>query len=235
MIRRSPARLALALTAAALALSGCSTLGADDVAARVGDAELSHDELKERSSKLGLPIDDAVVVADDARAITATWIATELIREVGLIDRYEAGGETSGIWCLSFFQVGNIDEAQAYVDRLDAGEDWHAILAAELPDLPNAARAQCQPTESLGESITQLTGMSPSDPHRTVATPDGLTLVVRMQPVDEVNGFELMSLAQATDPSLIDAVLELAMTADVSVDPQLGAFSPEDLSVVPLG
>lgn len=45
MIRRSPLRLAIVTTAAALAASGCATFTNTDVAARVGDIELTEAEL----------------------------------------------------------------------------------------------------------------------------------------------------------------------------------------------
>ena len=122
MIRRHSLR-PLLLAATALLLSACATFTDADLAARVGNAELGYDEF-DRRVQLAQPSDDEVIDAELARAVVANWVALELSRDSGLLDRYAAGPVDSGILCVSAVGVADVAAGDAAVERLRGGADW---------------------------------------------------------------------------------------------------------------
>jgi hypothetical protein len=223
------------IAAAGLALSGCATFTDADLAARVGDAELDHDELESRLAQLSESSGDRVV-GENVRAVVSNWVALELARAAGVVELYAAGPAESGVLCMSAVSVADAAAAEAAVAELRAGADWSQFVTSTDPTAVLDGRQACLPTSGLGELSEQLTGMTVDEPYGAVTLPDGVgAVVLKMQQVSEVNGFELLQAYQTIDPDLVDEIVASAAEADVYVDPTLGSFDPERFGVAPLG
>lgn len=234
MIRRSQLRPALLLAAAAVVLSSCATFTEADLAARVGDAELTYEDF-ERRVRLVEPSVSGVIDADLGRAVIANWIALELSRGPGLVDLYEAGPVESGVLCVSAVPVPDAATGDAAIDRLRAGTEWSEFVAETDPQSRLDGRQECVPTNVAGEIVDQFAGMTVADRYRTITLPGPSFAVIRMQTADELSGFELLRTVQGGAPELVDQIVASAGDADIYVDARLGAFDPEQFTVTALG
>lgn len=94
MIRRP--LVAVAALATAVALSSCATFTEEDLAARVGDAELEEDELAAiLESDLGQQLSQSAPVGgladgDIVREFLSAWIAIEALDQAGVADDADA-------------------------------------------------------------------------------------------------------------------------------------------------
>lgn len=230
MIRRT----ALPLACVAV-LSGCATFTQDDVVASFNDVELDQAEFDRRYvAAAGEPVDGRLA-GEPARAVVTNWILEQVLVDAGVVARYESGPEASGVLCVSLVGATDLAAAEAYVARLEAGEGWSDLLAAEFPDVPANGDVGCIPTETLGPLAPQTAGMSLDDPYAVFLFEDQSVGVLRMRPTAEVDPLELAGIIQAIDPESIAGVGELLETADVTIDPQFGEFDPAAGGVVPVG
>lgn len=229
-----PATRLVLLAAAALPLTACATFTDDNVAARVGDAELGYGEFEQRVRLID-ERDVERIPVDTARTVISNWIALELSRGSGLVDRYAAGPNDSGVLCVSAINVADITAADAAVDALRGGADWGAFVAETNPAATLAGRQECIPTAAIGDLASQIDGLSADDPFRSLAFDDGAVAVLRMQPVNELNGFELLRVYQSVDADAVEAIVALGSERDVYVDPLFGTFDAEQFGVAPLG
>lgn len=230
MIRRTV--LAFACVAA---MTGCATFTQDDVVASYNDVELEQSEFDARYARVAGERTDGRIAGDAARRVITNWILEQVLGEAGLVDRYESGPKASGILCVSLVRTDDIVAAEAYVERLDQGEPWSDLMAAEFPEVPDNGDVSCIPTETLGPLAPQVEGMTPDDPYTVFLFDDRSAGVLRMRPVAEVDPIELASLAQAIDPASVENLGEGFEAAEITVDPQYGEFDPDAGGVVPLG
>jgi hypothetical protein len=229
-----PASRLLLLATAVLSLSACTTFTDDNVAARVGDVELSYSDFERRVRSVDDSGADAIP-GDLGRGVVANWIALELARDSGLLERYEAGPQESGVLCVFAVNVADAAAADAAVASLRAGADWDEFVTETDPLARLSGRQECLPTTAIGDLISQIGTATTDDPYRALTFPTPSFAVIRIQPVDELSGFELLQVTQALDPDLVDSIVDTATEADVYVDPRLGQFNPVQFSVTPLG
>lgn len=234
MIRRFTLRPVLIIAATAFAVSSCATFTDADLAARVGDAELSYDEF-ERRVRLVDPSESRAIDGELGRAVVANWLALELSRGTGLLDTYEAGPIDSGILCVSAVSVPDVAAGDAAIDQLRNGVEWSDFVAETDPQIPLEGRQECVPTTVVGEIIDQFVGMTAADRYRTITLPGPSFAVIRMQTVDELSGFELLRTTQNNDPELVDRIVASAAEADIFVDARLGTFDPTQFAITALG
>jgi hypothetical protein len=217
------------------ALSGCATFTEDDVVASFNGVELDRAEFDERYVAVaGDPVDGRFS-GEPARNVVTNWILEQVLVEAGVIERYESGPEESGILCVSLVRPTDIVAAEALVERLDQGEVWAEVVAADFPDVPDNGNVGCIPTETLGPLAPQIAGMTLDDPYAVFLFDDQDVGVLRMRPTAEVDPLEIAGIVQTIDPDSIQGIGELFETAEVTVDPQFGEFDPAAGGVVPLG
>jgi hypothetical protein len=78
--------------------------------------------------------------------------------------------------------------------------------------------------------------MTVDNPYAVLTFPEGSgAVVLQMQQVSDVNGFELLQVYQTVDPDLVEEIVGSVADADVYIDPKLGSFDPERFGVAPLG
>ncbi len=232
------------LAAASLTLAGCGAVGATDVAASVDDAELTVDELAQRAGDLGI-VADGRISGDDARVTIANWIGLQAAERSGLVDRYLAGPVDSGITCVFAVPAPDATTGDDWLRRLRGGEAWASIAEESIggesigeessPGSAVATRVECLGTAGLVDVADQLAELSVDDPYALVTFPDQTLALVKMQTVGELNGFELLTVAQTVEPGLVDAAVAELDDAEVTVAPRYGVFDPDIYNVVPLG
>jgi hypothetical protein len=228
------ARLA-ALLCTGLSLTACATFTESDIAARVGDAELGYDEFQDRLEQIS-ESSGGRVVAENGRAVVSNWVALELARPAGLVDLYASGPAESGVLCVSVVSVADSAAADAAVADLRSGADWAQFAIDTDPSTVLEGRQECLPTSAIGEVADQVSDMSVDNPYGALTFPDGSgAVVLRMQQVSDINGFELLRVYQTIDPDLVDTIVGSGAAADVYIDPKLGSFDPERFGVAPLG
>jgi hypothetical protein len=225
----------VALLCAGLPLTACATFTESDLAARVGDAELDYDEFEDRLAQVS-ESSSGRVVGENGRAVVSNWVALELARPVGLIDLYSAGPTESGVLCVSVVTVADTATADVAVADLRGGADWAAFVTDTDPLATLDGRQPCLPTSELGEFADQLSGMTVDNPYAALTFPEASgSVVLQMQQVSDVNGFELLQVYQTVDPDLVEEIVGSVADADVYIDPKLGSFDPERFGVAPLG
>ena len=216
-------------------LAGCATITQDDVVASFNDTELDRSEFDDRYARVaGDPVDGRVA-GDVARDVVTGWILERVLGEAGLIERYEAGPEASGVLCVSLVRPADLATAEDIVERLEQGADWSDLVAAEFPDVPADGDVGCIPTETLGPLAPQVAGMTLADPYAVFLFDDQNVGVLRMRSAAEVDPLELAGVVQSVEPELLAGLGEVLETADITVDPQFGRFDPAVGGVVPLG
>lgn len=216
-------------------LSGCATFTQDGVVASYNDDQLDQDEFDARYERVGGDPVDGRFQGEIARNVVTNWIYERVLAEAGVVDRYEEGPEASGILCVSLVRPADLTEAEGYVERLEGGESWADLLAAEFPDVPANGDVACVPTESLGPLAPQVAGMTLDNPYAVFLFDDQSVAVLRMRETSEVDPLEIAGIVQTIDPESIEGIGEQFQAADITVDPQFGQFDVESGGVVPLG
>ena len=243
MFRPRTALIALA----AVALSGCATFDNTDVVASVGDADLGEAEFERRARSTdefrlvtsggGAPpeIGDDRMTGELGRATISSWIGLQIADAADIVGAYEQGPIDSGVLCLFAISAPDAPTADGWIDRLDNGEPWSDLVAEVAPDITANGRIECRPTETLPLDTAQIADMSVDDPNRSLVFEDGSVIVIRMQSIDEIDGFELIRTALAVEPESIDAIFAEVERLDIEVSPRYGRFDSETLSVQPIG
>ena len=234
MISRS-SRLIAGVALAGLA-TGCSTFSDNDLAARVGDAELSHDQL---SRELG-EIDNSNTERADGAVVREQineFILRTIADQVGLFDQYAAADGSLQIACFYVLQVSDRAQADDVLARLAAGEEWDAVAGSLSPQAAAETRQPCAPVSGLVPEVAETLGaLEPGGEPEVLEVGDPVsTFVVRAHDVDELDMLEFLTAISGGDPSVLTPFLAAAQDSDVYVDPRFGRFEPEQVSVVPLG
>jgi len=179
------------------------------------------------------------VAAQDAFARLASPSADELSAA------YAGGIEQSGYACVSHILVDTEDEAQAVLDRLDAGEDFAAV-AADVSTDPSAATSggalagqdgsECMTTEAFAgsfipEFVDGALAAEVGVPTQPVQSQFGYHVIL-VRPFEEVAD-QVVAAAQSTGAQA--RLAELMTAADVTVSRTIGAWSSTTGEVVALG
>ena len=225
---RRAGRLLLAVCAAALLTSGCATFTNKDTAAKLGDAELSMDDVADGIDELGAVVGERN--GDAARYVVGTWLAERTAVESGLVDRY--ANRELAVTCVFAAFAGDLATAQSISDRVTAGEEWSAVVA-ELAPSPDDGRQQCIPLAQFPqEAVDVLAPLEPGGAPGVLEDPAGGAFAVRAQGADEVDPASLLSAVAAIDPEALETMQALA--AEAWINPGIGTVN-QSLQVVPLG
>lgn len=227
-------RLPLALLALA-AVGGCTTFTGEGHAARLGDRELTIDELEATLADAGsVPVDGTIDAAAARQAINNWWFDTivadpDLVDGyAGLVERYASGDGSLGAACLYVLQAGDRAAAEAYTARIAEGEAWDTI-AGEL-GAPDNGRQECSPFTAFNPTIvTQLAALPVDGTPTVIDDPGGspIAFVVRAATADEVTPGDLVPIAIVNDPT--------PLADSLWVNPSYGRFDARQLGVVALG
>lgn len=245
-VNRRLMTILLTLVAASLT-AGCTTFS--DAVARVGDQELSADELDQRLLDIGASEEDlgGVLPGEPVRQVISAWIQETAI---GLDDDdisalYSEGIEAVGVACPVVLATATIAEAQDAFDRLEAGEEFDVVFGEANVD-PQLATVtgrvgcltidQFPPDTRESPDIASLFALSSDNPYALVDTAAAAAdtgLVVGYRPFDDLNADELAGvLAVARSTAAADVALD---DLDIHVDSRYGTFDPATSSVIPLG
>lgn len=251
-VNRSLKTILLPLAVASLAAS-CSALDTDTVA-RVGDAELSADDLEERAIAAGFSVDPAID-SETARAIIQQWIQETAIgngdfdvEAVGEVTgpraaaRFNAGLAESGVVCPAFIVTQTPEEADSALAELQSGADFDDVFAASNIDpglTDTGGRLDCFDRASLVDAadnpeVAVLFELSADRPFDTspLLDPGGnpiAGIVLAFRTYDELQPDEIALVSTALQSSIaVEAI-------DVEVDSRYGYFDPQTASVIALG
>ncbi len=241
--RRPPilTSLAIALTGALLG-AGCATFSDNDAVARVGDVELSADELRERVDELGAPQDEALD-ANAVRQTIDTWISEQLS---GAPDPalaaavYPQGLLAAGSICFEVIVAESAERAAEALDQLQAGASFGEVFAAHNIDpalTQDEGRFGCVPGNQIpvGTGNTFVDALTEIDDRNRFNTAEiegnpgepSVFAVVRFIPFDE--------LGPEDTPTVFANMTVAARGIDVYVDPRYGTFDSASGTVVALG
>lgn len=251
-VNRSLKKILLPLAVASLAASCAAT--DNDAVARVGDAELSVDDLELRAFEAGFAV-EPTVDPDTARQIIQQWIQETAV-ESGEFDvdavgevtgdraagRYNAGLTESGVVCPAFIVTQTPDDADVALAQLDRGVEFDAVFAANNIDpglLDTGGRLDCFDLASLLEAadnpeVAMLFELSADRPYAVspLLDPGGnpiAGIVIAFRAYDQLDANETALVGSALQSRI--AVENL----DVDVDSRYGYFDPQTASVVALG
>lgn len=209
-------------------------MGDTDVVASVDDAELTVDQLERRADDLGFVVDGRIA-GDDARVTIANWIGLQAAELSGLVDRYRAGPAESGIICVFGLPAPDAATGDDWLERLRGGEEWASIVEETDAASVVQTRIECQATAGLAPIVDQLGVLSLDDPYALITFEDQTLALVKMQTVEELNGFELLLAAQTIEPTAVELAAAALDDVEVDVASRYGVFDPATINVVPLG
>jgi hypothetical protein len=230
-------RLIASVVVAGLA-TGCSTFSDNDLAARVGDAELSLDQLSRQLGEID-NTDSNTERADGAlvRGEIDTFVRREVADQVGLFDQYADADGSLGVVCFYAVPVNDRAQADDVVARYESGEAWDDLIAEVAPGAGDQSRQPCTPTETIiPEVAAELAALDPDEPPTVLelTSPPGV-FVVRAHTIDELDATELFAAVEVARPDLLDRIRAEVDEGGIYVDPRFGRFDSQLLSVVPLG
>ncbi len=160
------------------------------------------------------------------------WVdqGDEALADQQLADWYNQGPSESGIACVGHILVQEQSEAQAVLDRLEAGEAFGDVAAQTSLDPQSAAQGGslgCRPVTNFSstfipEFVEGSLAAEVGVPTQPVESQYGQH-VIRIVPFDELAGDDL----------ILARLIALGQWHDVDVDPQIGAW--ELIRVNPLG
>jgi hypothetical protein len=244
------------LAAAGLAATGCATFTDNDVVARVGDAELSSDELSERlngTADTTPEQDDAAAVdadaaervpGDVARESVGAWIREQLVASSDLAAQYSASPSALGIACIDVAIAADEAEASAIKQRLDGGEEWDDVVAPIEAAYGYESQQPCvalvEYEQRFGVELAQAFGaLTPADGPQVVDAGESGFTVMRAQPIGDIPVDQLVTALGSLSadgeppPALVDLIAG-GRDADVYVDPRLGTFDHDRWLIEPV-
>ncbi len=240
MKRRSP--IALLVLGAATLTAGCTTFSDNDLAARVGDAEYSRDDLVAELEELGAS-DEQLAVADIARGQVGAWIAGRVSEaaDPALAEAaYAKGLLESGSICVDVVVTATQADADAAITQLEGGTSFADVFAALNIDpglAQQGGRVGCLPLSDPAVSvddpfIDSITTINAKNPFAALIIPsaapgEDLYVVSRFVPYDELGPDET--------PIVTGALGAEALDLDIYVDPQIGTYDSASATVIPLG
>lgn len=256
-VNRRLMTILLPLATAALA-AGCTTFSDNDAVARVGDVELSEEELDDLFDEQEVP-DDQRDDLNIARTAISGWIestavdeglfSADLVQEIPddeLVALYRQGMEAAGVTCARLLVAPSLAEAEDAAERLAVGEEFAEVFA-ELNVDPTLAdvdgEAGCfDINQVLGEGepppeVRALLSVNENNPIATApsSSADGgeVGLLIQYRPAEDLPEEDL---AQVLDLIRQSSGVGLVLDGiDIHVDSRYGRFDRATGSVVPLG
>src|SRR3954471_9781426 len=156
-------------------------------------------------------------------ALANAWVAQgdDVLGDQALENWYDEGPAKSEIACVQHILVANESDAQAVLDRLDAGEAFADVAASASLHTQSAAQGGalgCRPLSAFTQSFIPefVEGSLAAEigvPTQPVASQFGQH-VIRVMPFDE----------RSSDDVILPRLIALGHWHHVDVDPQIGAW-----------
>lgn len=242
------------------ALSGCATFDQNDVAASVGDAEVSIDDV------VALQTGEEAVPGNTVREQLTLWIKTARLQQYTgspvdavlgsadaqafdrlrgtLVDPAEAETQysqgTSGVVCPRAIPVAAAEDGAAALQSYESGVSF-ADVAAQYSNDPGIAESGGELTAIIGGECVAPEGLNPDlvalldeIPVGSVALRDisGGFLILQRKSFAELSDGSQQQIAASlvTNDDLAAAFEDVQIT----VDPRYGRWDADSLSVVPM-
>jgi len=164
--------------------------------------------------------------------LAQTWIAQgdAVLGDQALKDYYDQGPAESEVACVQHILVADESDAQAVLDRLDAGEAFADVAANASLDTQSAAQGGALGCRPLSAFTAQFI---PEFVEGSLAAEVG----VPTQPVESQFGQHVIRVAPfeelSADDLILTRLIALGHWHDVQIDPQIGAW--QSGRVEPLG
>ncbi len=232
--------------AAAAMLSGCGAVSDDDIAARFGDVEYTHDQLTADLEAEGYTPEQRAD-AELLRNELTSWVVAQSAAETGASDAYNGGLPDGGSLCLALIITDTEAAASAALTALESGTNFDEVFAANNidPSLdPDSGRVGCSSSDQLppvGDNplVDSVLGTNASNPYGTATLPNAgptgdLYSVSRFVPFDELNNVEQLFVFESLglDP---ESASPEALGLDVFIDPRIGNYDTATRTVIALG
>jgi PPIC-type PPIASE domain len=166
------------------------------------------------------------------QAVGQTWVAQDsaLLGDDALKTWYDQGPSESGVACVQHILVAEESEAQAVLDRLEAGEAFGDVAAQTSLDTQSGVQGGslgCRPLSAFTQAFI------PEFVEGSLAAEIG----VPTQPVESQFGQHVIRITPfeelSSDDVILTRLIALGQWHDVETDPEIGAW--EWLNVAPLG
>jgi hypothetical protein len=244
--------------AAASLTAGCTTFSDADAVARVGDTELSEDQLDELLAEQQFP-EEARSDLTLVRPVISGWIEqtaiendlfspelVEAIPDADLLALYDQGIAAAGVTCVALMVAESPEGGEAAAGRLRDGEAFADVFADVNLDPDLAAvggeagcfdRSQFAGADPLPPEVIALFSVNATNPFTSAPSvnPDGTAagLVIVHRSADEIPSADLEQVVQLIR-QLNGAGLVVA-DLDISVNSRYGTYDLTSASVIPLG
>jgi hypothetical protein len=166
------------------------------------------------------------------QAVGQTWVSQDsaLLADEALETWYDQGPSKSGVACVQHILVADESEAQAVLDRLEAGEAFGDVAAQTSLDTQSGVQGGslgCRPLSAFTQAFIPdfVEGSLAAEigvPTPPVESQFGQH-VIRVTPFEELS----------SDDVILTRLIALGQWHDVETDPEIGAW--EWLNVAPLG
>jgi len=233
----------LAIAAAGMILSSCATFNRNDVAARVGDHELTA-----KAAQALITPNDQQTVGDQLRIKLTEWIradvmATRLAQpefEHQVRALYEKGLGGSPAVCLAAIPVASLDATEPIMTALQSGTSFSDAAhqfsgSAELADsggiVAGPDGGECMAPDALAATVADALQSTPVG-QPLAADLDTFSAVLLLRPYDELSAESRASVAAASIGE--SQLASLYADARIYVDPRYGRWNPISQSVEPL-
>ncbi len=166
------------------------------------------------------------------QALGNAWVSQDsaLLGDAALKTWYDQGPSESGVACVQHILVAEKSEAQAVLDRLEAGEAFGDVAAQVSLDTQSGVQGGslgCRPLSAFTQAFI------PEFVEGSLAAEIG----VPTQPVESQFGQHVIRIAPfeelSSDDVILTRLIALGQWHDVETDPEIGAW--EWLNVAPLG
>ena len=155
--------------------------------------------------------------------MATTWVAQgdAVLGDQALENWYDQGPAESEVVCVQHILVADESDAQAVLDRLDAGETFADVAANASLDTQSAAQGGalgCRPLTAftasfIPEFVEGSLAAEVGVPTQPVASQFGQH-IIRVMPFDELS----------SDDLILTRLIALGHWHDVQIDPQIGAW-----------
>jgi hypothetical protein len=244
-----PSRLVRLTLLALCAITGCATFSDNGVVARVGDEDLTGDDLVEliqgggntpestdSGSASTLPAPDRVT-GDEARGAVSFWVQERIILGSALAGSYADDPASLGVACLDVAIVDDAASGEALVERLTGGEDWDEVVAPIEAEFGYDSQQPCAGLADYAgqfgpEFADAISALDPSSDPTLVDAGAGGLVVVRIQDFETAFEAGVFNVLQQTSPDAIQELSDSIGRLDVYVDPRYGRFDAELVEVV---
>jgi hypothetical protein len=208
---------------------------ARDVAGQFITLELVRKDLEEMGEPVP-EVDSSLTGAEkfdaEYQAVGTAWVnqGGEVLGSPALQNWYAQGPTESGIACVQHILVGDTSEAQAVLERLDAGEAFADVAAETSLDTQSAVEGGvlgCRPMSNFSatfipEFVDASLAAEVGVPTEPVESEFGQH-VIRVIPFEELGGDDL----------ILARLIALGQWHDVETDPEIGTW--EWINVTQLG